>query len=163
MVSIIWLAARISAASRSTKPRGRRAFSFCGFLFFSLMMTTGILVSERCRCLRGSRIWRQGRRRAARRADAGKWVCLVVSLHAEPEVGPMNKRVTLEMPEEMHQLIVEYASEAGAEPDDYLRQMIQRELENLQDLAAADEAMKRIQSGEDKVVSSEEFWRGLDD
>ena len=75
----------------------------------------------------------------------------------------MNKRVTLEMPEEMHKLIVEYASEAGAEPDDYLRQMIQRELENLQDLAAADEAMKRIQSGEDKVVSSEEFWRGLDD
>jgi RHH-type rel operon transcriptional repressor/antitoxin RelB len=75
----------------------------------------------------------------------------------------MNKRVTLEMPEEMHQLIVEYASEAGAEPDGYLRQMIQRELENLQDLAAADEAMKRIQSGEDKVVSSEEFWRGLDD
>lgn len=75
----------------------------------------------------------------------------------------MNKRVTLEMPEEMHQLIVEYALEAGAEPDDYLRQMIQRELENLQDLAAADEAMKRIQSGEDKVVSSEEFWRGVDD
>lgn len=75
----------------------------------------------------------------------------------------MNKRVTLEMPEEMHQLIVEYASEAGAEPDDYLRQMIQRELENLQDLAAADEAMKRIRSGEDKVVTSEEFWRGLDD
>lgn len=75
----------------------------------------------------------------------------------------MNKRVTLDMPEEMHKLIVEYASEAGAEPDDYLRQMIQRELENLQDLAAADEAVKRIQSGEDKVVSSEEFWRGLDD
>jgi RHH-type rel operon transcriptional repressor/antitoxin RelB len=75
----------------------------------------------------------------------------------------MNKRVTLEMPEEMHKLIVEYASEAGAEPDDYLRQMIQRELENLQDLASADEAMRRIQSGEDKVVSSEEFWRGLDD
>ena len=75
----------------------------------------------------------------------------------------MNKRVTLEMPEEMHELIVEYASEAGTEPGDYLRQMIQRELENLQDLAAADEAMKRVRSGEDKVVSSEEFWRGLDD
>ena len=75
----------------------------------------------------------------------------------------MNKRVTLEMPEEMHQLVVKYASEAGTEPDDYLRQMIQRKLENLQDLAAADEAMKRIRSGADKVVSSEEFWRGLDD
>ncbi|QLF69508.1 DNA-binding protein [Peteryoungia desertarenae] len=95
--------------------------------------------------------------------DAGKRVCEVVYSRAKLEVGSMNKRVTLEMPEEMHKLIVEYASEAGAEPDDYLRQMIQRELENLQDLAAADEAMKRIKSGEDKVISSEEFWRGLDD
>lgn len=43
----------------------------------------------------------------------------------------MNKRVTLEMPEEMHQLVVKYASEAGTVPDDYLRQMIQRKLENL--------------------------------
>jgi RHH-type rel operon transcriptional repressor/antitoxin RelB len=75
----------------------------------------------------------------------------------------MNKRVALDMPEEMYQLVVKYASEAGAEPDAYLRQMIQRKLENLQDLAAADETMKRIRSGEDKVVSSEEFWRGLHD
>ncbi|MBC7148644.1 MAG: CopG family transcriptional regulator [Rhizobium sp.] len=38
-----------------------------------------------------------------------------------------------------------------------------RHLEDLQDAAAAEAAMKRIRSGEDRVLSSQEFWRGLDD
>ncbi|MFN3719756.1 MAG: DUF6290 family protein [Rhizobium rhizophilum] len=76
----------------------------------------------------------------------------------------MNKRVTLDMPEEMHQLIVEYASEAGAEPDDYLRQMIQRHLEDMQDIAAAEEAMESIRNGELTYTLAEVKQRlGLDD
>lgn len=75
----------------------------------------------------------------------------------------MNKRVTIDMPKEMHQLIVEYASEAGAEPDDYLRQMIQRHLEDLQDIAAADEAMESIRKGEPTYPLAEVKQRlGLD-
>ncbi len=76
----------------------------------------------------------------------------------------MNKRVTLDMPEEMHQLIVEYASEAGAEPDDYLRGMIERHLQDLQDIAAADEAMESIRNGEPTYTLAEVKQRlGLDD
>ena len=71
----------------------------------------------------------------------------------------MNKRVTIDMPEEMHQLIVEYASEAG----DYLRQMIQRHLEDLQDIAAADVAMQSIRKGEPTYPLAELKQRlGLD-
>lgn len=76
----------------------------------------------------------------------------------------MNKRVTLDMPEEMHQLIVEYASEAGAKPDDYLREMIQRHLEDLQDIAAAEAATESIRNGEPTFTLAEVKQRlGLDD
>jgi RHH-type transcriptional regulator, rel operon repressor / antitoxin RelB len=75
----------------------------------------------------------------------------------------MNKRVTIEMPDEMLKLVEEYAAEAGSAPDAYLREVIEQHLEDLHDIAAADAAMERIRKGEDQVISSEEFWRGMDD
>jgi RHH-type rel operon transcriptional repressor/antitoxin RelB len=75
----------------------------------------------------------------------------------------MNKRVTIEMPDEMLKLVEEYAAEAGAQPDAYLLDVIEQHLEDLHDIAAAEAAMERIRKGEDQVISSEEFWRGLDD
>jgi RHH-type rel operon transcriptional repressor/antitoxin RelB len=75
----------------------------------------------------------------------------------------MNKRVTIEMPDEMLKLVEEYAAEAGARPDAYLLDVIEQHLEDLHDIAAAEAAMERIRKGEDQVISSEEFWRGLDD
>jgi RHH-type transcriptional regulator, rel operon repressor / antitoxin RelB len=75
----------------------------------------------------------------------------------------MNKRVTIEMPDEMLKLVEEYAAEAGSAPDAYLREVIEQHLEDLHDIAAADAAMERIRKGEDQVISSEEFWRGMGD
>ncbi|HEX5932911.1 MAG TPA: DUF6290 family protein [Pseudorhizobium sp.] len=75
----------------------------------------------------------------------------------------MNKRVTIEMPDEMLRLVEGYAAEAGTAPDTYLREVIEQHLEDLHDIAAAEAAMKSIRNGEDRVISSEEFWRGLDD
>ena len=56
----------------------------------------------------------------------------------------MNKRVTIEMPDEMLRLIEQH-------------------LEDQYFLARAEEATRRIESGESQVVSAKEFWRGLDD
>jgi RHH-type rel operon transcriptional repressor/antitoxin RelB len=75
----------------------------------------------------------------------------------------MNKRVTIEMPDEMMKLVEEYAAEAGAAPDAYVRDVIGQHLEDLHDIAVAEAAMERIRKGEDQVISSEEFWRGMDD
>jgi RHH-type transcriptional regulator, rel operon repressor / antitoxin RelB len=75
----------------------------------------------------------------------------------------MNKRVTIEMPDEMMKLVEEYAAEAGAEPDAYMRGVIGQHLEDLHDIALAEAAMERIRKGEDQIISSEEFWRGMDD
>jgi len=75
----------------------------------------------------------------------------------------MNKRVTIEIPDEMMKLVEEYAAEAGSAPDAYMREVIEQHLEDLHDIALAEAAMERIRTGEDKVISSEEFWRGMDD
>lgn len=43
----------------------------------------------------------------------------------------------------------------------YLREMIERGLEDMEDYYLAAEVMERIKRGEEEVMSSEEFWRGL--
>lgn len=75
----------------------------------------------------------------------------------------MNKRVTIEMPDEIHRLIAEHAAKVGAATDAYVLEVIEQHLEDLQDIAAADAAMERIERGEEEIVSAEEFWRGMDD
>jgi RHH-type rel operon transcriptional repressor/antitoxin RelB len=44
----------------------------------------------------------------------------------------------------------------------YLREMIERGLEDMEDYYLAAEVLERIKRGEEEVMSSEEFWRGLD-
>lgn len=45
----------------------------------------------------------------------------------------------------------------------YLREMIERGLEDVEDYYLAVEAMERLKRGEDEVISSEEFWRDMED
>jgi RHH-type transcriptional regulator, rel operon repressor / antitoxin RelB len=77
----------------------------------------------------------------------------------------MNKRVTLEMPEEMHQLVVKYAAEAGAEPDAYLLEMIEEQLEDAYFLRRAQEVLEARERGESRTYTLDEVKRelGLDD
>ncbi len=49
----------------------------------------------------------------------------------------MNKRVTIEMPEEMHRLVLQYAAEAGTEPNSYLLDLIEACIADLHALPAA--------------------------
>ncbi|MGA1829405.1 MULTISPECIES: type II toxin-antitoxin system RelB family antitoxin [Rhizobium] len=60
----------------------------------------------------------------------------------------MNKRVTIEIPDEMMKLVEEYAAEAGSAPDAYMREVIEQHLEDLHDIALAEAAMERLQNGE---------------
>ena len=43
----------------------------------------------------------------------------------------------------------------------YLREMIERGLEDMEDYYLAAEVMERLKRGEEEVMTSEEFWRGL--
>ena len=77
----------------------------------------------------------------------------------------MNKRVTLEMPEDMHELVVKYAAEAGAAPDAYLLEMIEEQLEDAYFLRRAQEVMEARARGESRTYSLDEVKHelGLDD
>ncbi|MDX8454407.1 type II toxin-antitoxin system RelB family antitoxin [Bradyrhizobium sp. Arg314] len=44
----------------------------------------------------------------------------------------------------------------------YLRELIERGLEDVEDYYLAAEVLERIRRGEEDVVKSEDFWRGLD-
>jgi len=41
--------------------------------------------------------------------------------------------------------------------------MIERGLEDMEDYYLAADVLERIRKGEEEVVGSEDFWRGLDD
>lgn len=77
----------------------------------------------------------------------------------------MNKRVTLDMPEEMHRLVLQYAAESGAEPNAYMLEIIEDRLEDAYFLKRAEEVLEARARGESRTYSLEEVKRelGLDD
>ncbi len=44
----------------------------------------------------------------------------------------------------------------------YLREIIERGLEDMEDYYLAAEVVERIRRGEEEVMTAEDFWRGLD-
>ena len=55
------------------------------------------------------------------------------------------------------------AAQTGRSKAYYLREMIERGLEDMEDYYLAADVLERIRKGEEEVVGSEDFWRGLDD
>jgi RHH-type rel operon transcriptional repressor/antitoxin RelB len=129
------------------------------------MMTTGISFQKGAGVLEDQGFGGKGEGGRGRGVDAGKWAGAVVYSKAKPEVGPMNKRVTLDMPEEMHQLVLKYAAEAGTEPDAYLLEMIEEQLEDAYFLRRAQEVLEARERGESRTYTWEEMERelGVDD
>ncbi len=73
----------------------------------------------------------------------------------------MNKRVTIEMPEEIHELVAAEAARGGVEPDAYVLDLVVQKLEDLHDIALAEAALERIRSGESRTYSLEEVKKEL--
>jgi RHH-type rel operon transcriptional repressor/antitoxin RelB len=72
---------------------------------------------------------------------------------------PTSVRLTPEIEERLAAL----ASKTSRSKAFYLREIIERGLEDVEDYYLAVEAMERLRRGEDEVISSEEFWRDLED
>ncbi|WP_436798763.1 type II toxin-antitoxin system RelB family antitoxin [Mesorhizobium escarrei] len=54
------------------------------------------------------------------------------------------------------------AAKTGRSKAYYLRELIERGLEDVEDYYFAAEVLERIRSGEEDVMTAEDFWRGLD-
>ncbi len=72
---------------------------------------------------------------------------------------PTSVRLTPEVEERLNAL----AAKTSRSKAYYLREIIERGLEDVEDYYLAVEAVERLKRGEDEIISGEEFWRGLED
>ena len=54
------------------------------------------------------------------------------------------------------------ATKTGRSKAYYLRELIERGLEDIEDYYLAAEVLERIRSGDEDIMITEDFWRGLD-
>ncbi len=71
--------------------------------------------------------------------------------------------LSVRLPEELEQRLEALAKATGRSKTYYVRAALIEKIEDMEDLYLAEAVLERIASGEEKVVSAEEFWRGLDD
>jgi RHH-type transcriptional regulator, rel operon repressor / antitoxin RelB len=55
------------------------------------------------------------------------------------------------------------AARSGRSKAYYLRELIERGIDDVEDYYLAEEVLERIRKGEEKVLTAEEFWRDLED
>lgn len=70
--------------------------------------------------------------------------------------------ISVNLPQEFEARLKALADKSGQSSDAQLRQIIDVGLEDLEDYYAAQDVLARIARGEEKVLTSEEFWRGMD-
>ena len=71
--------------------------------------------------------------------------------------------ISVNLPQEFETRLKALADKSGQSADDQRRQIIDLGMEDLEDYYAGQEVLGRIVRGDEKVLSSEEFWRGMDD
>lgn len=74
----------------------------------------------------------------------------------------MNKRVTIEIPEEVYRLLDRYGGLHGLDADDYATMALRRHLEDLHDIVVADAALKDLRTSGAKTMSWDEMMSVLD-
>ncbi len=67
-----------------------------------------------------------------------------------------------DIPQELYARALAAAEIRGVTPRRFLLDAILEAVEDVEDYQTAERAMARIESGEDQIISSEEFWRGLE-
>lgn len=75
----------------------------------------------------------------------------------------MSKQTAIRLPDDTHERLKALAARTGRTATYYIREAIEKHIEDMEDLYLGEEAMRRINSGESRIVNGEEFWRGMDD
>ena len=71
--------------------------------------------------------------------------------------------LSVRLPEDIEKRLDALASATGRSKSYYVRAAVMAKLEDMEDIYMAEAVMERIASGEETVLTSEEFWRGMDD
>jgi RHH-type transcriptional regulator, rel operon repressor / antitoxin RelB len=75
----------------------------------------------------------------------------------------MSKQTAIRLSDETYERLQALASKTGRTATFYMKAAIEEYIGDLEDAHLAEQAMGRINRGESRIVSSEEFWRALDD
>ena len=71
--------------------------------------------------------------------------------------------LSVRLGEELEQRLEALAKATGRSKTYYVREALISKLEDMEDVYMAEMVLERITSGEEKVISAEEFWREMDD
>ena len=71
--------------------------------------------------------------------------------------------LSVRLGEELEQRLEALAKVTGRSKTYYVREALIQKLEDMEDIYMAEAVLERIRSGEEKVISAEEFWREMDD
>ena len=71
--------------------------------------------------------------------------------------------LSVRLPGDIEKRLDALANATGRSKSYYVRAAVMAKLEDMEDIYMAEAVMERLASGEEKVLTSEEFWRGMDD
>ena len=71
--------------------------------------------------------------------------------------------LSIELPEEIEARLERLAERTGRSKSFYVREAILEKIEDMEDVYLAEEALDRIRKGDEKIISAEGMWRGLED
>ncbi len=74
----------------------------------------------------------------------------------------MSKQSAIRLPDDTYERLKALSERTGRTSAFYIREAIEKHIEDMEDLYLAEEATRRIQLGEAKVISCEEMWRDVD-
>lgn len=71
--------------------------------------------------------------------------------------------LSIELPEEIEARLERLAKRTGRSKSFYVREAILEKIEDMEDVYLAEEVLERIRKGDERTISAEEMWRGLED
>ena len=74
----------------------------------------------------------------------------------------MSVQTAIRLPDDLHERFVALSRKTGRTAAFYMREALQRHIEDLEDAFKADEILERIERGDEPVLTSDEMWRDLD-
>ena len=71
----------------------------------------------------------------------------------------MSKQTAVRLPEETCERLQTLARRTGRTATFYIREAVEKHLEDMEDIYLAEKALEGLRRGDDEILSSEEFWR----
>ncbi|WP_284776994.1 DUF6290 family protein [Agrobacterium sp. lyk4-40-TYG-31] len=74
----------------------------------------------------------------------------------------MSKQTAIRLPDDTYERLKALSERTGRTSTYYIREAIEKHIEDMEDLYLAEEATRQIQRGQSKIISAEEMWRDLE-